>query len=48
MVNNEFGKKLDPVKVILVPIGPLVGLSVREEATSPKDAETALGTVSPA
>jgi hypothetical protein len=48
MVKSELGKKLDPVTVTLVPIGPLVGLSVREEATSPKDAETALGTVSPA
>jgi hypothetical protein len=47
-VKGEFGKKLDPDTVTLVPMGPLDGLSVREEATTVKVAEAALGTVSPA
>lgn len=42
------GKKLDPVTVTLVPIGPLVGLRLREEPTTPKVAEAAFGMVSPA
>jgi hypothetical protein len=42
------GKKLDPVTVTLVPMGPLDGLSVSEEAITVKLAETASGTVSPA